>query len=124
MNVHFFRYRLDDGKILSSGMCPKDMLKHQRLLPGEAIVTRNHRQRAQDCYVDGKGNIRKKQHFTLDSIPLPAVIEIEGERYEVTEQPEFSFDMPGNYEIIIDAGPAYYVETFEYAYSPQDTVSD
>lgn len=66
-------------------------------------------------YFDGE-NVVPKQHFTIDAIPLPAVATIEGEQYELTEQPVFEFTEPGQYEVTIDAGPHYHVETFTVDY--------
>lgn len=62
------------------------------------------------------GEVKPKQHFTLDNVPLPATAIIEYEHYALTEQPTFEFSEPGQYEVSIDAGPAYYVETFTIDY--------
>ena len=69
------------------------------------------------CMYDNQtGRFIPKQHFTLDAIPLPATAIIEDEQYELTDQPTFEFSEPGEYEVTINAGPAYYVETFTVDY--------
>ena len=52
--------------------------------------------------------------YTLDSLPLPCTLTIEGIEYACTEQPTFSFAQAGDYRIYVDAGPAYYKREFIY----------
>ena len=58
--------------------------------------------------------ILKKQDYTLDNLPLPCTITIEGISYEVTEQPTFEFDVAGEYTIEVDAGVEYLKKEFKY----------
>ena len=52
--------------------------------------------------------IAQRQTYTLDALPLPCVLKIDGERYDITEQPSLSFEWPGTYVInVIPASPAY-----------------
>lgn len=61
---------------------------------------------------------KDKQDFELNNLPLPCTVTIEGVSYEVTEQPTFQFDVPGVYQIHVDAGPQYYKKVFDYDYQP------
>ena len=63
-------------------------------------------------YINNGGEVTPCESFTIDSIPLPCVITIEGVKYEVTTEPTFEFDAPGTYEIHVDAGAKYIKETF------------
>lgn len=98
------------GEITSSFEGPAD---HIALQCGEG-----------ESYVIGEGaddthyvelthhSIKPKQDYTLEALPLPCTVEIEGVRYPVEGQPDFEFDAPGRYEIEVDAGPAYLRKTF------------
>lgn len=66
-------------------------------------------------YVDiNSKNILPKQDYTLENLPLPCTITIEGVSYEVTEQPTFEFDVAGEYIIEVDAGVEYLKKEFKY----------
>ena len=69
-------------------------------------------------YDTSDGVVKQKQDYDLTALPTPCSIEIEGLVYEVTEQPQFEFDVPGEYEISVDAGPQYYKKVFNYDYNP------
>lgn len=51
--------------------------------------------------------------YTLDTLPLPCVVEIDGLRYECAEQPQIAFAEPGMYTVSVDAGPRYLKKDFE-----------
>ena len=55
-----------------------------------------------------------RQDYTLENLPLPCTITIEGISYEVTEQPTFEFDVVGEYIIEVDAGVEYLKKEFKY----------
>lgn len=84
----------------------------QRAVMGEASVL------ATDDAIDNTAHyidesttppaIARRQTYTLDALPLPCVLKIDGERYDITEQPDLSFEWPGDYVIsVIPASPAY-----------------
>ena len=58
--------------------------------------------------------VSSKQDYTLENLPLPCTITIEGVSYEVTEQPTFEFDVAGEYIIEVDAGVEYLKKEFKY----------
>jgi hypothetical protein len=62
--------------------------------------------------------VLEKQDFTLESLPLPCTVTIEGVEYPVTEQPTFEFSAPGIYLVQVDAGPAYLKKEFSLDYQP------
>ncbi|MAY42272.1 hypothetical protein [Neptuniibacter sp. UBA847] len=53
-----------------------------------------------------------KEDYTIDALPIPCTARIEDIEYSITSQPTFEFDSPGDYEIEIDAGPAYLRKVF------------
>lgn len=54
-----------------------------------------------------------KADYTLDALPLPCTVTIEGVEYSVTEQPTFAFNYPGTYTISVDAGVRFLAKEFE-----------
>lgn len=64
------------------------------------------------------GRIVQRRDYKLDRLPIPCDVWIDGVRYHCTEQPEFEFDVPGEYIVYVDAGPAYLEKEFTYAYQP------
>lgn len=81
-----------------------------------------------EAYIEGAGDdsalyvdvetrqLRPKRDFALSALPLPCVIRIEGVEYRCTTQPQFEFDVPGTYQIEVDAGPQFNKKVFAYAY--------
>ena len=68
----------------------------------------------EEYYVSGSKLLLKKD-YSLETLPLPCIIEIEDQTYEVTEQPEFEFDIPGTYTIrVMPDSPQYLEKEFEY----------
>ncbi len=52
--------------------------------------------------------IAPRQAYTLNALPVPCTLKIDGERYDITEQPDLSFEWPGAYVInVTPASPAY-----------------
>lgn len=68
--------------------------------------------------LDADPVITPKGDYTLESLPLPCTVTIEGVEYAVTEQPTFSFNYPGTYIISVDAGVRYLQKEFEIDYQP------
>lgn len=68
--------------------------------------------------VDELVAIRPKEDYSLDALPLPCAVTIEGVEYPCTEQPTFEFDAPGRYLIRVDAGPRYLIKEFTLENSP------
>ncbi|WP_394165131.1 hypothetical protein [Neptunomonas phycophila] len=65
--------------------------------------------------------IAPRQAYTLDALPLPCVLKIDGERYDITEQPSLSFEWPGTYVInVIPASPAYLEMEFTHTVTEAD----
>lgn len=60
--------------------------------------------------------ILPKSDYTLDTLPLPCTLTIEGVDYYCTEQPTFEFNYPGVYKIKVDAGAAFLKKEFEIDY--------
>lgn len=60
--------------------------------------------------------LSQKQDYTLDQLPIPCKITIEGVEYNVTDQPELTFNVDGIYKISIDAGVEYLKKEFEIDY--------
>lgn len=66
-------------------------------------------------YVDLTGpHLKARADYTLDALPLPCKVWIEGVEYDVTEQPTFAFSQPGTYEIVVDAGVKHLLKRFMY----------
>tara|TARA_R110001583_G_scaffold34551_1_gene115853 strand:- start:5056 stop:5403 length:348 start_codon:yes stop_codon:yes gene_type:complete len=57
--------------------------------------------------------IRTKGDYTIDALPLPCTVTIEGVEYAVTEQPTLTFNYPGTYVVKIDAGVRFLEKEFE-----------
>ena len=57
----------------------------------------------------------RKLDYSLEFIPLPSILTIEGIDYHVNSQPEFEFDTPGTYIInVVPESPKYLEKEFEY----------
>lgn len=65
------------------------------------------------------GALRRCQDYSLAKLPLPCTVRIEGVEYKCTTQPVFEFDVPGEYQIKVDAGPRFLKKEFTYAYPPR-----
>ncbi|WP_156899704.1 hypothetical protein [Marinobacterium litorale] len=100
----------DDGRVIS------EQLQADSLSPPENGVEIENSLDG-EFYIE-EGELKTCLDFELSNLPLPCVLTIEGERYECSEQPELSFDAPGNYVIHVEAGPSYRKKVFEYAYYP------
>jgi len=65
--------------------------------------------------------IAQRQAYTLDALPLPCTLKIDGERYNITEQPELSFEWPGAYAInVIPESPAFLEMEFTHTVTESD----
>ncbi|MHB0820131.1 hypothetical protein ACYCFK_17875 [Stutzerimonas stutzeri] len=114
MNQTYLIYGAHDGRIFRCVSCPPDQIGAQ-LAPGEAYIQGD----APDhlFYIDlVTKTVCRKRDFSLDDLPLPCVVTIEGHSYQCSTQPEFEFDIPGIYEVRVDAGPQYLARVFDYAY--------
>ncbi len=66
-----------------------------------------------NSYVDlATLTVKPRQDYSLDTLPLPCTLTIEGVQYPCEQQPELSFEQPGSYQISVDAGPAWLDKTF------------
>lgn len=64
-------------------------------------------------WVNPSSNVAElKADYTINSLPIPCTATIEEIEYSITSQPTFEFDSPGEYEIEVDAGPAYLRKVF------------
>lgn len=69
------------------------------------------------CVVGGRPVPRLE--YSLDNIPLPAFVCIEGVRYRATTQPEFTFGAPGAYKILVlPDDPRFKEIEFDYIAQP------
>lgn len=68
--------------------------------------------------LDAEPTITPKGDYTLEALPLPCTVTIEGVEYQVTEQPTFQFNYPGTYKISVDAGVRYLRREFDFDYQP------
>jgi len=103
----------DQGEILRTVSCPKDMAVDQ-LSEGEWLL--EGRWDDTKFYVEN-GSVVERPHFpitiegsTITGIPIPTTITIEGVSYEVTEGTlELEFDAPGSYTVSLRSFP--YLDT-------------
>ena len=97
------------GLIVRSGRCPERMLEGQcNTAAGEALLEASGLIDGLSYYVTDALEVAPRKTYTLDGLPLPCVLKIDGERYDITEQPSLSFEWPGTYAInVIPASPAY-----------------
>ncbi len=93
----------EHGRIVQYGRCPEADLNLQTFsiyekteLPDEFIAPVND-----EYYIDVDGQHLKCDDYDLAAIPLPCTANIEGLTYDITETPEFEFDAPGVYQVII-----------------------
>ena len=107
-------YDKTNGHIQRLVICPETLIEHQ-LSPSEAYIEGSCDDSA--FYVDLESlRPRPKRDFALSALPLPCVIRIEGVEYKCTTRPKFEFDVPGTYQIEVDAGPQFNKKVFAYAY--------
>lgn len=64
------------------------------------------------------GALAPRADYPLSHLPVPCDVWIDGVRYHCTEQPEFEFDVPGEYVIYVNAGPRFLEKEFRYAHQP------
>ena len=97
------------GLIIRSGRCPERLLQNQcNTAAAEALLEVSEFIDGMSRYVTDALEVAPRQAYTLDALPLPCVLKIDGERYDITEQPSLSFEWPGTYVInVIPASPAY-----------------
>lgn len=117
MNLQtYLIYKVSTGEADRSLRCSADQLSYN-LRPGEAAIEC-------DWVPDGtryvaNGQLRQCGDYQLDALPLPCTVRIEGVEYECRSQPMFEFDVPGEYQIEVDAGPRFLRKEFTYAYPPR-----
>lgn len=110
--MNFLVYSIWLGVIIKEVSLPQDQLLNN-LGEGESAILGSLGQEMSNYYVVHEtGTLHKKADYTLDSLPLPCTITIEGEVYEVNKQPTFDFDAPGTYTIEVDAGPKFLRKEF------------
>lgn len=65
------------------------------------------------------GKLVPRIDYSIDALPLPCKVIIDGVEYDVTEQPTFEFDAPGTYLITVEPDdPKFMTKVFEYDYQP------
>jgi len=107
-------YDMSTGRIDRQVRCPEYLIALQ-LAESEGCLEGSCDDSA--FYVDLESlRTRPKRDFALSALPLPCVIRIEGVEYKCTTQPKFEFDVPGTYQIEVDAGPQFNKKVFAYAY--------
>lgn len=114
MNNAYVVYEGASGRLVKTVVCSPENIDMQ-LGAGEAYI--EGAVTSDDFYVDTESlAVRPKRDFSLSGLPLPCVIRIEGVEYRCTAQPVFEFDVPGTYQIEVDAGPQFKTKVFSYAY--------
>lgn len=108
----YIKYNPNNGRILSVNQSPQEFIDTGAidiLIPTFEVDDLLH-------YVNVVSKeIKRKKDYTIGNLPVPCAIEIEGQNYEVTEQPEFEFDTPGVYTLrVIPESPQYLEKEFEY----------
>lgn len=76
---------------------------------------------AKPIYLDSSGLAHQKIDYTLDNLPIPCIAVIEGIEYEIYEQPQFQFSVPGKYVIHIKSSKEYLEKSFVYDYFPSES---
>lgn len=103
-------YDKTTGKIMRSVDAPYDQIAIQ-CAPGQSYVLKAGDDSTD--YVDvTTGYLLKRADYTLDALPLPCVVTIEGVEYPCSEQPVFEFDAPGRYTVRVNAGAQYLEKVF------------
>lgn len=69
-------------------------------------------------YVTPEGFLRERGNYSLEALPLPCVVTIDGTVYQCDTQPTFLFDVADTYLIEVDAGIKYLKKEFSYDYQP------
>lgn len=115
--MNWLVYNVQSGQIVNFLLCPPSDLT-LNISSGHSVVLGEWdiESEATHYVVHETGTLHEKADYTLDAIPLPATITIEGVTYEVSEQPTFEFDVPGTYNIQVDAGPKFLQKEFVIDY--------
>lgn len=109
-------YEKETGRIIKAVTCDASLIQLQ-VGPGEDFVEAPVA--SADFYVDpGDRKVKPCKDYTLARLPVPCAIFIEGVRYWCVSQPSFTFDIPGKYQIEVDAGAQYKRKVFDYDYLP------
>lgn len=112
-------YDLSTGYIKRNVSVPSNMLELQFDETVEGAIPVNDVVDDTTFYVDLMSRIvLTRQDYTLENLPLPCKVMIEGVIYECTKQPVFEFDAPGKYTVKVNAGAAYLEKEFEIDYQP------
>lgn len=112
--ISYLVYEDGTGRLLKQVTCPENFIALQ-LLEGELCVEGGVP--SGDFYINLKTlRAEPKKEFTLSALPLPCTVTIEGVEYLCKTQPVFEFDVPGTYQIAVDAGPRYLNKVFSYDY--------
>lgn len=106
-------YNKTTGVVIRQLYCDESSIHGQLSVSEDYLVLDALEGSENDYYVQDKLLV-KKQDYTLDNLPLPCTITIEGVPYEITEQPTFEFDVAGEYLIEVDAGVKYLKKEFVY----------
>lgn len=88
------------------------------MVSGMGFLIGNADDTADYVNLDAVPVIMAKSNYTLEALPLPCTVTIEGVEYEVTAQPEFTFNYPGTYKIKVNAGVRFLEKEFEIDYQP------
>lgn len=66
-------------------------------------------------YIDPETRkVRLRKDYSFNALPLPCTLIIEGVEYPCNEQPEISFDAPGEFTVIVEAGGPYLRKEFRF----------
>ena len=114
---NFIVYRPLTGEILRNISAPDDsnVVIQPDVVAGAGFIEHPSQVDDEQYYVnlDTDPVIMPKGDYTLEALPLPCTVTIEGTEYAVTEQPTFAFNYPGTYLIKVDAGVQFLEKEFE-----------
>lgn len=111
IDTPFCVYDKDSGVTKRGGICLVEFLQQQASDDTEKV--------AAIAYSPGfyeNGSIHPFIDYSLESLPVPCTVVIEGIAYMVTEQATFEFNYPGTYQLCVDPGPRYLKKVFTIDY--------
>ena len=114
-NINYCFY-WPDGEIAMYGSCPVTDLSFQAM-EGYKVKNLGKDFKMPEVlhHINDAGDYTQCETYTVDTIPVPCEIHIEGVKYNIGESdptPTFEFDAPGTYTIHVNAGAKYTREEF------------
>lgn len=111
---YFTVFDKQSGRIFRTGICQDALIKAQSNRESESVISKMS-DGLFDYVCTESLTIKKRRSYSIDLLPTPSTVIIEGIEYRVTEQPVFEFDTPGTYIIKVIPDDVQYLEKeFEY----------